>query len=71
MAAAKASDGEGKAILKWQDTVASVQATNKAEKPKGASNAAQAAEKLNKTVVLTATTWDTFSPPPSNSFKVT
>lgn len=65
---------------KWVDTVNKAQAAAKVEKrndsadPKSpASEAASEhkdAQDLDKASLISAVTWDVFSPPPSNSFKV-
>lgn len=56
---------------KWGETVAAAQTVAKAEKPNGSlvPSSPKAVEKLNKTVLVSASTWDAFLPPPSNSFK--
>lgn len=58
---------------KWTETVALAQAAAKAEKPKEPSTptgSKHGTERLNKTTFLSASTWDAFLPPPTNSFKV-
>ena len=63
---------------KWGETVAMAQAKAKAEKPPNNNGSSpthvppspKVSDKLNKTVLISASTWDAFLPPPSNSFKV-
>lgn len=55
---------------KWLETVAKAQAAAKREKPNGSNEDAKKPEKLSRIELLSGSTWDTFAPPPSNSFKV-
>jgi hypothetical protein len=55
---------------KWLDTVAQAQAASKNEKPDGVHKDPKKSEKLSKIDIISGSTWDSFCPPPSNSFKV-
>eukprot|EP00934_Nitzschia_sp_Nitz4_P004679 Nitzschia sp. Nitz4//scaffold48_size128905//13659//18448//NITZ4_003579-RA/size128905-augustus-gene-0.100-mRNA-1//-1//CDS//3329552919//4669//frame0 len=65
--------GSTNGTQKWHETVDAATAMAKAEKPKGGPSAKAPSRKtfdtLNKTALVSAVTWDIFSPPPNNSFK--
>jgi hypothetical protein len=82
-AGVETTTGSGTVVIdKWADNVSKAQAAAKAEKAtggsatptspasKGGSPPQKNVEKLTKVALISATTWDVFAPPPSNSFKV-